>query len=140
VFEEVRRVTEAGARIDFGLHFVVATEAQLSSVAHIVRKIGAPTAKFFMNSRGEEGRRLGLGHLDDGFLFRLLEALRETGGMLCPHPESIEVAWVLRDRVTARDVEGKGGLSAWNATRPPFVEAEAVRRVGYFARVTGTPV
>ncbi len=140
VFEEVRRVTEAGARIDFGLHFVVATEAQLAAVPRTVRALGVPTVKLFMNSRGEEGKRLGLGHLDDGFLFRLLETLRDAGGMLCPHPESIEVAWVLRDRLVPQDPEGKGGLAAWNATRPPFIEAEAVRRVGYFARVTGTPV
>jgi hypothetical protein len=41
VFEEVRRVTEAGARIDFGLHFVVATEAQLAAVAEMQMRIDA---------------------------------------------------------------------------------------------------
>src|SRR3712207_4268820 len=93
-----------------------------------------------MNSRGEEGKRLGLPHMDDAWLYRALEALRAAGGMVCPHPESIEIAWALRDRVMAADPEGRGGLAAWNATRPPFVEAEAVRRVCYLARITGTPV
>ena len=50
------------------------------------------------------------------------------------------VAWVLRDRVTAADPDSKGGLAAWNATRPPFVEADALSRATYFARITGTPV
>src|SRR6516165_7750779 len=50
------------------------------------------------------------------------------GGMVCPHPETIEIAWVLRDRLKASDPEGRGGLKTWNATRPPFVEADAVQR------------
>jgi dihydroorotase-like cyclic amidohydrolase len=99
-----------------------------------------PTAKLFMNIRGNEGARLGLPGIDDGFLFRLLEALAAHRGMLCPHPENIEVAWVLRDRVLAADPEGADGLASWNATRPPFVEAEALSRACYFGRITGTPV
>jgi len=129
-------VTEAGARVDFGYHFVIATEAQLAEVPELIAR-GAPTAKLFMNIRGDEGARLGLPGTDDGFMFRLLEVLNAEGGMLCPHPENIEIAWVLRDRVLASDPEGVGGLAAWNATRPPFVEAEALMRACYVARVTG---
>jgi dihydroorotase-like cyclic amidohydrolase len=99
-----------------------------------------PTAKLFMNIRGDEGARLGLPGANDGFLFRLLETLAVHGGMLCPHPENIEVAWVLRDRVLAADPEGKGGLATWNNTRPPFVEADALSRACYFGRITGAPV
>jgi dihydropyrimidinase len=140
VFEAVKATIEAGARIDFGMHFIIASEAHLAGIGRYARDLGVPTMKFFMNSRGEEGKRLGLPHMDDSWLFRALEALREAGGMLCPHPESIEIAWLLRDRAMAADPEGRGGLAAWNATRPPFVEAEAIRRVCYLGRVTGTPV
>ncbi len=136
---ELRQVTEAGARIDFGFHFVIATDAQLAELPEYIAA-GVPTAKLFMNIRGDEGVRLGLPGTDDGFLFRLLETLAAHGGMLCPHPENIEVAWVLRDRVLAADPEGKGGLATWNETRPPFVEAEALQRACYFGRITGTPV
>jgi dihydropyrimidinase len=139
VFDELVGITEAGARIDFGLHFVIATDAQLAELPQYIER-GVSTAKLFMNIRGDEGKRLGLPGADDGFLFRLLEALARHGGMLCPHPENIEVAWVLRDRVMAADPEGKGGLAAWNDTRPPFVEAEALARACYFGRITGTPV
>ena len=31
---------------------------------------------------------------------------------------------------TASDPEGRGALKTWNATRPPFVEADAVQRAG----------
>jgi dihydropyrimidinase len=139
VFDALVQVTQAGARIDFGLHFVIATDAQLAELPGYIQR-GVPTAKLFMNIRGDEGKRLGLPGADDGFLFRLLECLHAHGGTLCPHPENIEVAWVLRDRVLAADPDGKGGLATWNATRPPFVEADALSRACYFGRITGTPV
>jgi len=139
VFDELVQVTEAGARIDFGLHFVIATDAQLAELPGYIAR-GVPTAKLFMNIRGNEGARLGLPGVDDGFLFRLLEVLAAHGGMLCPHPENIEVAWVLRDRVMAADPEGRRGLAAWNDTRPPFVEADALGRACYFGRIAGAPV
>ena len=136
---ELQQITGAGARIDFGFHFVIATDAQLAELPGYIAA-GVPTAKLFMNIRGDEGVRLGLPGTDDGFLFRLLETLAAHGGMLCPHPENIEVAWVLRDRVLAADPDGAGGLATWNATRPPFVEADALQRACYFGRITGAPV
>jgi dihydropyrimidinase len=137
LFDEVKEVTEAGARIDFGYHFIISTEAQLAGVSRYAHEYGAPSFKIFMNNRGGEGARLGLPDIDDGFLLRLCEAAATNGGMVCPHPENIEAAWVLRNRVTAHDPDGRGGLRAWNATRPPFVEADAVQRAGLFARQTG---
>jgi len=140
IFEDVVRVTEAGSRIDFGYHFIISTEAQLAGVPEYVRTYGAPSFKIFMNNRGGEGSRLGLPDIDDGFLLRLCESAAANGGMVCPHPETIELAWVLRKRVKDQDPEGKGGLATWNATRPPFVEAEAVQRAAYIARTTGSPL
>jgi dihydroorotase-like cyclic amidohydrolase len=137
LFDEVKNVTEAGARIDFGYHFIISTEAQLAGVPRYAREFGAPSFKIFMNNRGGEGTRLGLPDIDDGFLLRLCEAAAANGGMVCPHPENIEAAWVLRNRVMQDDPDGRGGLRAWNATRPPFVEADAVQRAGLFARETG---
>jgi len=121
IFDEVKDVTEAGARIDFGYHFIISTEEQLAGVPRYAREFGAPSFKIFMNNRGGEGTRLGLPDIDDGFLLRLCEAAAANGGMVCPHPENIEAAWVLRKRVMESDPDGCGGLRAWNATRPPFV-------------------
>ncbi len=139
ILGEVVGLTAAGARIDFGYHFIIATEDQLAAVPDYVRD-GVPTFKIFMNNRGGEGARLGLPDIDDGFLYRLCEAAAEHGGMVCPHPETIEIAWVLRDRLMKSDPEGKGGLATWNGTRPPFVEADAVQRAGYLARTAGAPL
>jgi len=140
IFDEVRAVTEAGARIDFGYHFIISTEDQLASVPRYAVEYGVPSFKIFMNNRGGEGKRLGLPDIDDGFLLRLCEHAAAVGGVVCPHPENIEASWVLRDRLVATDPDGRGGLAAWNASRPPFVEADAVQRVGMFARHTGARV
>lgn len=139
IFDDLCRITSQGARVDFGFHCVIATEAQLDELPAYIAA-GMPSAKLFMNIRGDEGQRLGLPGTDDGFLFRLLETLASHGGVLCPHPENIEVAWLLRDRMLEQDPSGENGLRTWNATRPPFVEADALQRACYFGRVTGTPV
>ncbi|UHC19968.1 dihydroorotase family protein (plasmid) [Methylobacterium currus] len=140
VLPEVIGVTEAGSRIDFGYHPIISTEAQLAEVEACAREHGAPTFKIFMNNRGGEGARLGLPDIDDGFLLRLCEAAARAGGMVCPHPETIELAWVTRERAKAADPDGTGGLATWNASRPPFVEADAVQRAGFIARTAGAPL
>jgi dihydroorotase (multifunctional complex type) len=140
ILADVIAVTEAGSRIDFGYHPIISTEAQLAGVPAYVRDWGAPSLKIFMNNRGGEGKRLGLPDIDDGFLLRLCELAAANNAMVCPHPESIEMAWVLRERVMRADPEGKGGLAAWSATRPPFVEADAVQRAAYVAKIAGAPL
>jgi len=140
LIDEICAITAAGSRVDFGLHLVISTEEQLAGVASYAKAYGIPSFKLFMYSRGGEGLRIGLPDIDDGFLFRLAEAVAQCRGILCPHCENIEVAWVLGRRLMAADPEGKGGLAAWNNSRPPFVEAEAVHRVATLARQAGAPV
>jgi dihydropyrimidinase len=140
LFDEVAGVTAAGSRIDFGYHFIISTEAQLAGVPRYIEEYGAPSFKIFMNNRGGEGSRLGLPDIDDGFLLRLCEAAAAHGGMVCPHPETIELAWVMRKRAIESDPDGKGGLATWNASRPPFVEGDAVQRAAYVAHVAGAPL
>jgi dihydroorotase-like cyclic amidohydrolase len=70
----------------------------------------------------------------------LCEAAAANGGMVAPHPENIEVAWVLRDRLKKADPDGRGGLATWNRSRPGFVEADAVQRAAYLSRQAGSPL
>jgi dihydroorotase (multifunctional complex type) len=140
LFEQVCAIIASGSRVDFGLHLVISTEDQLASVPTYAREYGVPSFKLFMYCRGGEGARLGLPDIDDGFLYRLAEAVVSCHGILCPHCENIEVARVLGARVMAADPAGAGGLAAWNGSRPPFVEAEAVHRVATLARRAGAPV
>ena len=138
IFDDVQAVTEAGARIDFGYHFIISTEAQLAGVPRYAREFGAPSFKIFMNNRGGEGKRLGLPDIDDGFLLRLCEAAAAA------RRHGLPASGEHRGRLgAARPADGRrtrraaAGLRAWNATRPPFVEADAVQRAGLFARQTG---
>jgi len=65
---------------------------------------------------GRGGRLPGIPGNDDGFLYELLEAVRDNGSILCPHTENIEIVWRLRDRV--KDMKG-AALEVWNESRLP---------------------
>ncbi|WJR80326.1 dihydroorotase family protein [Bradyrhizobium sp. NP1] len=140
IFETIRNICEQRARVDFGFHLVISTPEQLASVPMYAERFGVSSFKLFMYNRGGEGARLGLPDIDDGFLYRLAEAVHASGAVLCPHCENIEAAWVFRDRLMTSDPEGKGGLAAWSGSRPPFLEAEAVHRVSTLARHADAPV
>jgi dihydropyrimidinase len=140
IFDDIRSVTEAGSHIDFGYHLIISTEEQLARVPAYIADYGIPSFKIFMNNRGGEGKRLGLPDIDDAFLFRLAQACAEHGGLLCPHPENIEVVHFLREKVMAADPEGKNGLASWNESRPPFVEADAIQRAARLCQAAGSPI
>lgn len=139
-FDDTVAVTESGSLIDFGYHLIISTPDQLAGVPRYIADYGVPSFKIFMNNRGGEGTRLGLPDIDDGFFFRLAETCAEHGGIVCPHPENIEVSWVLRDRLMAADPQGTGGLKTWNASRPPMVEAEAIQRAAVLTKTAGSPL
>lgn len=140
IFDGIVATTEAGSRVDFGYHLIISTEEQLANVPKYVSDYGIPSFKIFMNNRNGEGKRLGLPDIDDAYLYRLAEACAANDAMVCPHPESIEVAHYLRDKVMAADPEGTGALATWNATRPPFVEADAIIRAGRLCKAAGSPI
>lgn len=137
VFPACRAVMAGHSRTDFGFHFVVGTPEHLADIPAYVSELGVSSFKFFMNFRGTEGAYLGMPGNDDAYLYDLLRVTAENQAMVNPHPENIELVWRLRDEPRS---EAAGPLAAWNATRPPFVEAEAQQRVSYLARVTGASV
>ncbi len=134
VFESAREVMSADAVIDFGFHFCLVTDEQISQIPTYVKDFGVSSFKFFMNFRGDEGKYLGLPGNDDGFLYDLLSAVAENGAMANPHAENIEIVWKLRERAPDHNASA---LQQWYDIRPPFVEAEAEQRVAYLARVLG---
>ena len=136
VFTPVRDVMEAGSLIDFGMHFVVATEAHLDEVDTYVGEYGVSTMKVFTSIRGDEGKHLGIPGTDDGYIFRLLESLAAAGGMFCPHSENIELIRALRARLEG---QVEPALKLWYDSRPPLVEADMVRRMSYVAGLLGVP-
>ena len=137
VFADARDVMAQHARTDFGFHFVLGTPEHLKAVPSYISELGVSSFKFFMNFRGEEGAYLGMPGNDDAFMYDLLGITADHDAMVNPHPENIELVWRLREEPRQ---DHKGPLAAWNASRPPFVEAEAQQRVAYLASVTGASV
>lgn len=136
IFGDSVKSMEENSLTDFGIHFCVCTTEQMTSIPTYSKDLGVSSFKFFMNFRGEEGKRLGLPGNDDAFLFKLLKIARETESIICPHAENIELIWMLREE--ARGLNGPP-LRIWYECAPPFVEAEALQRVAYFAKVVSVP-
>lgn len=124
----------ATSRVDFGFHAVLMTDDHLAELDAIKAQFGLTSFKYFMSFRGDEGKYLGVEGTHDGKMLRILEAVAARGDLLFVHAENLEVVWALRDELQA---SGRTDLAAWDDSRPPFTEAEAVRRVTYFAQATG---
>lgn len=138
VFPGARTAAEASALVDFGFQFVITTMEQVEELPRYARELGVPSFKLLMSFKGQEGAYLGAPGIDDGVLFRLMEAAaRLPRGLVSVHTENIEVAWKLRDRLVA---QGRRDLAAWTESRPPFVEAEDIHKAIHYAAVTGCPV
>lgn len=130
-------VMEQDSYVDFGFHICVGTDDHVHDIPAYMREFGISSFKFFMNFKGEEGAYLGLPGNDDGYMYDVLGMAADNGAMINPHPENIELVWKLKNRPID---ESRGPLSAWNQSRPSFVEAEAVQRVAYMAQITGASV
>jgi dihydropyrimidinase len=127
-------VMETDGVIDFGFHFCIVTREQLAALPTYVSALGVSSFKFFMNFRGDEGSYLGLPGNDDGFLFDLMRAAADAGGMVDPHGENIELVWNLRAQPIP---DGLSPLASWNHLRPDFAESEAQQRAAFLASVAG---
>ncbi len=135
VFASSKAAMEADAVVDFGFHFCIGTREQLASIPSYVRDLGVSSFKFFMNFRTDEGERLGLPGNDDGFLLELLEAAAANGAMVNPHAENADLIKLLgrRGALEAAEAEDGNALRAWDRSRPDYVEAEALERIGFLS-------
>ena len=129
---------ESRACGDFGLHPSVVTDAQIKAIREIAGQFGAPSFKFFMVFRGEEGAYLGIPGNDDGFLLKMLKNVAVLPGVIpCVHAENVELVWMLKPDVQKK---GNGGLGDWDSARPDYVEAEATQRALYLAERADSPL
>lgn len=135
IHKELKESGEKDAYVDFGFHLTVAVEEQLADIEKYVTQFGVSSFKLMMQFRGEEGLYLGVGSIDDGFMYAFFETLaRFHQGVACVHPENIEIIWRLRKRLLD---QGREDVLAWTESRPSFVEAEAIYRAAYLAHVAG---
>lgn len=138
LFERELAFAEARAHVDFGFHFITASEVHVQELRTYVENYGVTSFKYFMNFKGEEGRYLGLDGTDDGYLYALLETAAALSGVtVVLHTENIEIVSRLRRDALASGMET---LRDWAATKPPFTEAESCIRAMYFAEHLGATI
>jgi dihydropyrimidinase len=137
VVEEHLALAGQNAHIDYGYHLTLMTPEHMDEIGSLTEQWGIKSYKFFMHFRGNEGLYMGVTGTDDGLLYGMMEEIARHDGVLAVHAENIEIAWLLRARLKAA---GRVDLAAWNESRPPFVEAEAVQRAAIFAAQVGCPL
>ncbi len=125
------------AYIDFGIHFTICMEEQLAGVEKYVKEYGVPSFKIMMHFRGEEGAYMGLGGIDDGFIYEFFKTVAKANGTACVHAENIEIIWRLRKKLLE---QGRNDVLAWTECRPDFIEAESVQRAAYLAHIANCPL
>ncbi len=132
-------LVETGASnsiIDFGFHYTIVSNGQLNEIRRYVQDFGVSSFKYLMTSKGSESQRLGLDPVDDGFLYSFMREMAKSNAIPCVHCENIEIYWALQPQVEA---QGAKGLSAWNMSRPPYSEAEAIFRAVFLAEKAECP-
>jgi len=125
------------SRIDFGFHLTLMTPEHLAELPALRERYGVGVYKYFMHFRGDEGKYLGVEGTDDGKMYQIFGDVSELDDLLFVHAENPEVVSFLREGLQRA---GRDDLAAWDDARPPYVEAEAVRRVAYLANELGTRV
>jgi dihydropyrimidinase len=137
-YPAIREEADRRACVDYGMHFCPCVDEHLGELDVWIHDLGVSSFKFYMNFRGDEGAYLGVAGADDGYLWDLCQRVaRHPRAMLCVHTENIEIVNRLTPAIVA---EGREGLHAWAATRPPVTEAEHVNRAAFFGRRSGCPI
>ena len=135
-----RNVTrwEANAVTDVFFHLSIRDPAGINGLERFL-PLGVNSFKFLLGYRGVQARASGINCIDDGELFAGLEQVAKMGGgaRALVHAENGDIAGYLGDRFKEA---GRSDFQVWNESRPGFVEAEAIRRSTYLAKVLGCPL
>ncbi len=120
------------ACVDFALHAMVTylMDSIFDEIDDFPEK-GISSIKIFQAYNGSPL------HVDDGSYYRILEKAKKVGATVFIHAENGEILDFLR-----RECVKKGQLTPkyHYISRPPFTEAEGVRRAAYLAGKVGTPL
>lgn len=125
-----RGLADGNACIDYGFHIAIravdeGTEAEIEALLNA----GVTSLKMWMTS-GHSG---GMG-VDDGTIWQVMEIAARHGALVGLHCENDPVLRMLNERFLR---DGKTTPAYHRLSRPPLVEAEAIRRVATFAEATG---
>src|SRR6185437_279437 len=133
-----REAGESRSVIDFGFHFGVTSRKHVETLHETTARFGVTSVKVYLMYKGAAGAAKGFTEVDDGLLFRALQAVSKIpGGVVGVHCENVELIPLFREPLQQA---GRNDLAAWNEQSPGFLEAENVFRVCYFGEKAQCPV
>lgn len=129
-FQDWRSKADPKVVIDYGVHIVVSdfTDETGTELMSLVAD-GVTSFKMWMTSRHSGG--LGV---DDGTIYRVMQVASSLGALVGLHCENDAIIEMLIGQFLR---EGKTQPKYHRQSRPPLVEAEAIRRVATLAEATG---
>ena len=121
--------------LDTAFHFIISSLAQADEIPEYARRWGVRSFKLYMGGYAP-GNPIGLVAVDDGVIYAAMERIRELGpyAYCMVHAENQGLYLLLTDR---EKHGGRSDLGAYVASRPPFVEEEAVERAVRLAELQG---
>ena len=130
---------ETDGYCDIGFNGICFTESEVADFSKCVQ-YGITAFKLLVPYRGAEAIPP-LPGINDGIIYSAMEKVAEINRdgyhvYTKVHCENIEIFFKFKERFLAAKKEP----DSWHDTRPNFVEAEAMMRMIYFAKVTGSPL
>jgi len=137
-FERYKEEFETASFVDGFWHLMVIDAITTEEIARCP-EIGITSFKFNMGYKGPHADLLGITATDDGATFRGFRTISKMNPptIAAVHAENIDIHLMLREELIA---QGRDDFQVWNESRPPFVEAECMRRAIYLAKVTNCPL
>ena len=143
-----KELSEKNSLVDFFFTFTMNSIQHVEEIPRYAKELGVTSFKFHGNLKAlgtnpvspRWAARIGLPNSFDDSLFYVgfesIGGMRGGSGRALVHCENVEVAPVMQARLVRQGVQG---LEAWSRRSPDFLEAEHVRRYGYFCKVTKSP-
>ena len=138
-FEEFKNTFESKSFVDAFWHLMVIDAITTSEIEACPAEVGLTSFKFNMGYKGPHADLIGITATDDGAVFKGFRMINKSGppSLAACHTENIDIHLMLRDELLA---QGRKDFAVWNESRPPFVEAECMRRAIYLAKSTNCPL
>src|SRR3990172_8213186 len=138
-FERFKSRFEEKSFIDGFWHLMVIDALTTSEIERCPKEIGLTSFKFNMGYKGPHADLIGITATDDGAVFKGFRMINKLGppALAACHTENIDIHLMRRDELIA---QGRKDFQVWNESRPPFVEAECMRRAIYLAKSAGCPL
>ncbi|MGI9293853.1 MAG: dihydroorotase [Pseudomonadales bacterium] len=130
-FEKFKSDFESKSFVDSFWHLMVIDSLTMSEISQCP-DIGITSFKFNMGYKGPHADLLGITATDDGATYKGFSTISKMGdaALAACHTENVDIHLMLRDELIA---QGRNDYKVWNDSRPPFVEAECMRRAIYLA-------